>query len=112
MPGKPFHVLIIGAGTGGMALAHALKNNGVSVAVYERDRTRLDFLQGHRVGINPEGTRALRACLSPELFDTFVATCAAPMRRGTLYTEKLSELVSLDFPSTATLRTARNPSAA
>lgn len=98
MPGKPFHVLIIGAGTGGMALAHALKNNGVSVAVYERDRTRLDFLQGHRVGINPEGTRALRACLSPELFDTFVATCAAPMRRGTLYTERLSELVSLEFP--------------
>lgn len=99
MATSQLHVMIIGAGTGGMALAHALKNAGVGVAVYERDRTRLDFLQGHRVGINPEGSRALKACLSPELFDTFVATCAAPMRRGSLYTEKLKELVSLEFPT-------------
>ncbi|RZQ63103.1 FAD-dependent oxidoreductase [Amycolatopsis suaedae] len=93
-----FHVLIIGAGTGGMALAHSLKKQGVSVAVYERDRTRADFLQGFRVGINPEGTRALKACLPADLFELFVATCAAPMQRANLYTERLSELVSLEMP--------------
>jgi 2-polyprenyl-6-methoxyphenol hydroxylase-like FAD-dependent oxidoreductase len=98
MPKTTFHVIVIGAGTGGMCLAHGLRKAGVSVAVYERDRTRSEFLQGFRVGINPDGTRALRECLPPELFDTFLATCAAPMRRGNLYTEKLSEVCSLSFP--------------
>ncbi|WP_433325351.1 FAD-dependent oxidoreductase [Spirillospora sp. CA-294931] len=98
MSESPLHVLVIGAGTGGMALAHALHKNKVSVAVYERDRTRADFLQGHRVGINPEGTRALRACLPDELFELFLATCASPMERGNLYTERLGEVLSLEFP--------------
>lgn len=91
-------VMIIGAGTGGMCLAHGLCRAGISVDVYERDRTRSDFLQGFRVGINPDGVRALHECLPPELFATFLATCAAPMRRGNLYTEQLGELCSLSFP--------------
>jgi 2-polyprenyl-6-methoxyphenol hydroxylase-like FAD-dependent oxidoreductase len=53
------HVLIIGGGTGGMCLAQGLTRAGVSVAVYERDRTRSDGLHGYRVGINPTGNRAL-----------------------------------------------------
>jgi len=36
---KPFHVLIIGGGIGGLTLAQGLKRAGVSAAVYERDRT-------------------------------------------------------------------------
>ncbi|GHF69320.1 monooxygenase [Streptomyces mashuensis] len=70
------HVIIIGAGTGGLCLAQGLKRAGVSVAVYERDRTRRDGLQGYRVGIDADGKRALRANLSPELYETFIATCA------------------------------------
>ena len=31
-------VIIIGAGTGGLALAHGLKQAGIAVAVYERDQ--------------------------------------------------------------------------
>jgi flavin-dependent dehydrogenase len=38
MPTSPFHVIIVGAGTGGLALAQGLKRAGISVAVYERDR--------------------------------------------------------------------------
>jgi 2-polyprenyl-6-methoxyphenol hydroxylase-like FAD-dependent oxidoreductase len=57
------HVLIIGGGTGGMSLAHGLRQASVSVAVYERDRTRSDGLHGYRVGINPTGNRALQQCL-------------------------------------------------
>ncbi|GLZ81132.1 monooxygenase [Actinorhabdospora filicis] len=92
------HVIIIGAGTGGMALAHGLKNAGVSVAVYERDRTRGDGLHGYRVGIDPDGARALQECLPARLFDTFIATCARAPRHFNAYTEKLTELVSLDLP--------------
>jgi 2-polyprenyl-6-methoxyphenol hydroxylase-like FAD-dependent oxidoreductase len=76
MPTSPFNVVIVGAGTGGLALAQGLKRAGISVAVYERDRTRTDGLQGYRVGIDADGKRALRANLSPELYQTFLATCA------------------------------------
>ncbi len=41
-----FHVVIIGGGIGGLCLAQGLKRAGVSVAVYERDRTRTDRLEG------------------------------------------------------------------
>lgn len=73
---SPFHVIIVGAGTGGLCLAQGLKRAGISVSVHERDRTRRDGLQGYRVGIDADGKRALRANLSPELYDTFIATCA------------------------------------
>jgi 2-polyprenyl-6-methoxyphenol hydroxylase-like FAD-dependent oxidoreductase len=82
------HVIIIGAGTGGMALAHGLRRAGVSVAVYERDRDRADGLYGYRVGIDPTGNRALRECLPPELFATFVATCARAPKYFTILTQK------------------------
>jgi choline dehydrogenase-like flavoprotein len=75
MPTSPINVIIIGAGTGGLCLAQGLKRAGISVAVYERDRTRADGLQGYRVGIDADGKRALRANLPPELYQTFVATC-------------------------------------
>jgi 2-polyprenyl-6-methoxyphenol hydroxylase-like FAD-dependent oxidoreductase len=95
---KPLRVLIIGAGTGGLCLAHGLKRAGIDVAVYERDRTRTDGLHGYRVGIDPDGSRALHACLPPELFATFVATCAREPRYFNMLTEQLSELLSLELP--------------
>jgi 2-polyprenyl-6-methoxyphenol hydroxylase-like FAD-dependent oxidoreductase len=95
MSTSPIHVLIIGAGTGGLCLAHGLKRAGISVAVYERDRTRADGLQGFRVGIDPDGSRALHACLPPELFDTFVSTCARTPIYSNMLTEQLSEILSI-----------------
>ncbi|WP_433800391.1 FAD-dependent oxidoreductase [Actinomycetospora sp. CA-084318] len=92
---RPLRVLVIGAGTGGMCLAHGLRRAGIDVAVHERDRTRTSGLHGYRVGISPNGARALRACLSPELFATFVATTAAPYERLGMYTEQFRELVSI-----------------
>lgn len=76
MPNSPFHVLVIGAGTGGLALAQGLTRAGVSVAVYERDRTRRDGLTGYRVGIDADGKRALKDLLAPDLYQTFRATVA------------------------------------
>ena len=96
MEKKSLHVMIIGAGTGGLCLAHGLKQAGISVSVYERDRTRKDGLQGYRVGISPAGSYALKECLSPELYDLFVATCARPPRYFNMLTEQMSELLSMD----------------
>ncbi|MCZ4097848.1 FAD-dependent monooxygenase [Streptomyces sp. So13.3] len=95
-PTSTLHVVIIGAGTGGLCLAHGLKRAGVSVAVYERDATRADGLQGYRVGINPDGTRALRDCLPPDLYATFLATCARPPEYVNFLTEGRKEVLSLD----------------
>ena len=72
------HVLIVGGGIGGLALAQGLKKSGVSVAVYERDRTPSDRAQGYRVHIDPAGSLALHECLTPELFDAFARTCGQP----------------------------------
>ncbi|KAJ3492699.1 hypothetical protein NLG97_g5205 [Lecanicillium saksenae] len=91
-------VLIIGAGTGGLALAHALQKSkaDVSFTVFERDRTRGDGLQGYRVGISPEGARSLAACVPEELFTIFQNTAAATPDYFNMVTEQLQELLSID----------------
>ena len=91
---KNLEVIIIGAGTGGLCLAHGLKRAGIAVNVYERDRTRKDGLQGYRVGINPDGSRALHKNLPEELFETFLATCAISPSWFNMYTERLGEVLS------------------
>jgi 2-polyprenyl-6-methoxyphenol hydroxylase-like FAD-dependent oxidoreductase len=88
MPTTGLTVAVIGAGTGGMCLAHGLRRAGIDVTVYERDRTRTGGLNGYRVGISPNGARALKACLAPDLFDTFVATTAAPYDHLMTYAER------------------------
>ncbi|SAL65927.1 monooxygenase [Caballeronia udeis] len=92
---EPMNVIIIGAGTGGLCLAHGLKQAGINVTLYERDRTRTDGLQGYRVGINAHGVASLKACLPPDLFATFVATCARTPRHFNVLTERLTELLSV-----------------
>ncbi len=92
--GRPLKVLIIGAGTGGASLAHALLQAGIDVAVFERDRTRTSGREGYRVGISPNGSRALHECLPADLYDLFVATCAHPPRYFNMLTEGLAETLS------------------
>jgi 2-polyprenyl-6-methoxyphenol hydroxylase-like FAD-dependent oxidoreductase len=94
MATSPFHVIVIGAGTGGLCLAQGLKRAGIGVAVYERDRTRADGLQGYRVGIDADGKRALRANLPPELYQTFLATCAQRPLYANQLTHELKFLFS------------------
>ena len=89
------HVLIIGGGTGGLCLAHGLKQAGVSVAVYERYAARTDGLYGYRVGIDPTGNRALKECLPPDLFETFIATCARSPKYFNVLTQKMKRTASI-----------------
>jgi salicylate hydroxylase len=93
----PMHVVIIGGGIGGLTLAQGLKKAGVGVAVYERDRTRTDRVQGYRVHINPAGSRALHECLPPYLFDAFTRTCGRRSGGISFLTERMKVLTSLDF---------------
>ncbi|WP_370947823.1 FAD-dependent oxidoreductase [Amycolatopsis sp. cg5] len=91
-----FHVAIIGGGTGGLCLAHGLREAGISVAVYERSRTRTERLQGYRVHLNPHGAAALHECLPPKLWRRFVETTS---KRGGDYvflTEQLTELMRIE----------------
>jgi salicylate hydroxylase len=89
-------VVIIGGGTGGLCLAQALHRTGVSVAVYERSRTRTERLQGYRVHINPHGSAALHECLPPELWHAFVGTTGTSGGNFGFVTEQLEELLFLD----------------
>jgi ribulose 1,5-bisphosphate synthetase/thiazole synthase len=45
-------VMIVGAGTGGLCLAQRVKQSGIDVSVFERDRTPTDGLQGYRLHIS------------------------------------------------------------
>lgn len=90
------HVMIIGAGIGGLSLAQGLKRAGVDVTVHERDRTRTERLQGYRIHVAPYGCRALNACLPADVYDLFVSTSGQANSTLAFYTEKLDELITLD----------------
>ena len=73
----------------------ALVKAGISVAVYERDRTTTDRVQGYRVHINPTGSRALHACLPAHLFEAFDRSCGRPGRGIRFLTERMGVLLSV-----------------
>jgi 2-polyprenyl-6-methoxyphenol hydroxylase-like FAD-dependent oxidoreductase len=91
----PLNVVVIGGGIGGLCLAQGLKKAGIKVAVYERDRTPSDRLQGYRVHISPNGSRALHECLPPHLFAAFDRTCGKATRAMRFLTEDFGVLLSL-----------------
>lgn len=96
MSSNRFRVAVVGGGTGGLCLAQALHKAGVQVAVYERSRLRTERLQGYRVHINPDGSRALHECLPAELWQAFVATCGTSGGAFGFVTEQLKELMLVE----------------
>jgi 2-polyprenyl-6-methoxyphenol hydroxylase-like FAD-dependent oxidoreductase len=80
-------VVVIGAGPGGLTLAHGLRRAGIDVAVYERD-TALGRPQGVSLHLDERGASALRACLPPAHVAMLAATTGGP--RG--HTLNLSEV--------------------
>jgi len=108
MTAQSFHVIIIGGGIGGLCLAQKLKQADISVAVYERDQSRTSRLQGYRIHINPNGSRALYESLPPRLYEIFLATCGKSGEGFNFLTEKLEELlfIGIDDLSTASKHNA------
>lgn len=87
---QKLHVVIAGAGLGGLCLAQALKKQGISFVVYERDNAADSRTQGYRIRIDETGQKALAACLSPELNHLFHQTCAIADSQGQFLDPQLS----------------------
>jgi 2-polyprenyl-6-methoxyphenol hydroxylase-like FAD-dependent oxidoreductase len=92
------HVIVVGAGTGGLCLAHGLRAAGIEVRVFERDRTPVDRLQGYRLTISATGNRALQSCLPKANFDRFVAASAKPNTGVSFLDHRLHRLLSIPIP--------------
>jgi 2-polyprenyl-6-methoxyphenol hydroxylase-like FAD-dependent oxidoreductase len=93
-------VLIIGAGTGGLCLAHGLRAAGIEVRLFERDRTPTDRQQGYRLTINASGARALESSLPPASFARYIAASARVSTAVTFLDHRLRRLLSIDLPET------------
>ncbi|ADD45214.1 FAD-dependent oxidoreductase [Stackebrandtia nassauensis] len=78
-------VLIIGAGLGGLALAHGLRDAGVDHLVVERDASVRSRRQGYRIHINADGSTALYEVLPKRLWELFRATASIPGPVGEFY---------------------------
>jgi 2-polyprenyl-6-methoxyphenol hydroxylase-like FAD-dependent oxidoreductase len=95
---RNLEVLIIGAGTGGLCLAHGLLASGLNVRVFERDRTPVDRLQGYRLHISATGNQALKACLPPENFRRYIQASAIANTAVTFLDSNLNRLLQIDVP--------------
>ncbi len=71
-------VAIVGAGIGGLALAHGLVKAGVDVTVYERDPSPRHRNQGYRIHISPVGEEALAALLPDAVRRRVIETATHP----------------------------------
>jgi 2-polyprenyl-6-methoxyphenol hydroxylase-like FAD-dependent oxidoreductase len=89
-------IAVVGGGIGGLCLAHGLRRAGVDVAVYERDPSRTDRLQGYRVHINPHGAAALRECLPAANWERFERSAGTSGNGFGFLTEQLKPLLLLD----------------
>ncbi|KAH8660385.1 hypothetical protein BX600DRAFT_499565 [Xylariales sp. PMI_506] len=107
---KP-HVLIIGAGLGGLTLAQSLRKQGISFEIFERDTNDHSRTQGYAIGIHtvldelescvPEGTPDLRAA-------TFhISPLKLPTQIAYYVHEQESRLGVQDTPDTPCLRADR-----
>lgn len=73
------HVLIVGAGVGGLCLAQGLRRAGVSCSVYERLPGLA--MEGNLLHMTREGGDGLRRCLPDHLYALYVATSRRTPRR-------------------------------
>lgn len=97
---RKLRVIIIGAGTGGLSLAHGLHATGMDVRVFERDQKTTDRTQGYRLTINTTGARALQSCLPRANFERYIAASAKVSTGVSFFDHQLRRLLSIDLPPT------------
>ena len=91
-------VMIIGGGIGGLCLAQGLHRAGIPVTVFERTEARTDWLQGYRIHINPQGSRALHDCLPQAAWQRFLDTVSVNDGGFGFTTEQLHDLLRFAGP--------------
>ncbi|MEU6777972.1 NAD(P)/FAD-dependent oxidoreductase [Nonomuraea angiospora] len=90
------HVIVIGAGLGGLCLAQGLRQKNISVAVYESDDALTSRQQGYRIHIDEHGDRALAANLPGRLHRLFRATAGLPRTSTPVFDHRLERLTVLE----------------
>jgi 2-polyprenyl-6-methoxyphenol hydroxylase-like FAD-dependent oxidoreductase len=91
-------VVVVGAGLGGLTLAHGLRRAGIDVVVYERDGA-LGRPQGVSLHVDERGASALRACLPPAHAAMVEATTGGPREQTLALSEVDGELAVTDARS-------------
>ncbi|NDZ80866.1 FAD-dependent monooxygenase [Streptomyces sp. SID10853] len=100
-------MIIVGAGLGGLTLAHGLRSQGIDVAVYERDVHPGARPQGYRVQLDEPGLAGLDHCLPAPLFQLCLATAGAPPARVSVRSRHLEVLA--DKAAAGSSRTGDGP---
>jgi 2-polyprenyl-6-methoxyphenol hydroxylase-like FAD-dependent oxidoreductase len=75
------HVLVAGAGLGGLALAQGLQRAGIDVTVVEQDRSLTSRTQGYRLHLDADARDALAQVLPEASMRLFLATAGVPAPR-------------------------------
>jgi 2-polyprenyl-6-methoxyphenol hydroxylase-like FAD-dependent oxidoreductase len=70
------HILIIGGGIGGLALAQGLKRHNIPFTLFERDASPATRAQGYRIRIAGIGAEGLHSLLPEDLWSLYQRTCA------------------------------------
>ena len=103
------HILIIGAGLGGLALAQGLIKAGFKVTVFERDESPTSRPQGYRISIRSLGMNALAALLPPKQMSRLPLAKVADVGDGfTCANEKMEPLFSVPLGQDAAVQFLRS----
>jgi 2-polyprenyl-6-methoxyphenol hydroxylase-like FAD-dependent oxidoreductase len=89
-------ILIIGAGLGGLCLAHGLRRGGHDVQVLERRPSPADQPASYGIHLNDDGLRALHACLPADNWQQLVSTSVPAPDLVRFYDERLGVLAVRD----------------
>src|SRR4051812_18278247 len=85
-------VIVIGGGLGGLCLARGLRQEGIEVAVHERDAGPVARFQGWRIGLREPAIDTLRWCLPERLHALLDATSGDAMGEGRVVDPQLAPL--------------------
>ena len=101
------HVLVAGAGLGGLSLAQGLRRAGITVTVVERDASLTARRQGYRLHLDAEARDALVRVLPPASVRLLSATAGVPAPRFTVLDHQLGHVMTLDSDGSGDLAVDR-----
>ena len=93
-------VAIVGAGLGGLCLAHGLRRAGIETVVLERHPTREGRPASYGIHLNAAGLRALHACLPEENWSRLLETTVPAPDIVRFHDQQLRVLATRDHTTT------------